>query len=168
MIQRASATPRGPRNTSPSVRGGGRGGIQKRRAGTGPARVDKDGDLVMDAATAGDRRKFGKSRLESPVPSKPHGSGRGSGGPVLGGNLGAHKTQQAVLRGLGAQQANVLGSRITTGGTTLRIDGLNSSKAASNPDGGLESLLAFLERKAGGLDAASNRTVKIKKVCLSL
>ena len=168
MIQRASAPPRGPRNTSPSVRGGGRGGIQKRRAGTGPVRVDKDGDLVMDAATAADRRKPGKGRLESPAPSKPHGSGRGSGGPVRGTNIGAQKTQQAILRGLGAQQANVLESRIITGGTSLRIDGLNSSKAASNPDGGLESLLAFLERKASGLDAASNRSVKIKKVCFSL
>ena len=168
MIQRASAPPRGPRNTSPSVRGGGRGGIQKRRAGTGPVRVDKDGDLVMDAATAGDRRKSGKGRLESPAPSKPHGSGRGSGATARGGSPGTHKTQQAILRGIGAQQANVLESRITTGGTTLQIDGLKSSKAASNPDGGLESLLAFLERKASGLDAASNRTVKIKKVCLSL
>jgi nuclear RNA export factor len=56
-------------------------------------------------------------------------------------------------------------SRITTGGTTLQVDGLKSSKAVSNPDGGLESLLGFLERKAAGLDSASNRAVRIKKVC---
>jgi nuclear RNA export factor len=66
-----------------------------------------------------------------------------------------------------SKQATVLESRITTvGPASLRIDGLSSSKAASNPDGGLESLLGFLERKASGLDAKSNRTVKIKKVCL--
>jgi nuclear RNA export factor len=52
-----------------------------------------------------------------------------------------------------------------TGSTTLQIDGLKSSKAASNSDGGLESLLGFLERKAAGLDAGSNRAVRIKKVC---
>jgi nuclear RNA export factor len=66
-----------------------------------------------------------------------------------------------------SKQATVLESRITAvGPASLRIDGLSSSKAASNPDGGLESLLGFLERKASGLDAKSNRTVKIKKVCL--
>jgi nuclear RNA export factor len=84
---------------------------------------------------------------------------------VRGGLQGTQKVQQAILRGLGAKQANVLDSRISTGNTTLQIDGLKSSKAASNPDGGLESLLAFLERKAAGLDSGSNRAVRIKKVC---
>lgn len=78
--------------------------------------------------------------------------------------MSTQKAQQAILRGLGARQAKVLDSRIT-GGTTLQIDGLKSSKAASNSDGGLESLLGFLERKAAGLDAGSNRAVRIKKVC---
>lgn len=32
--------------------------------------------------------------------------------------------------------------------TTLKIRGLKDSKAANNPDGGLRSLLDFLERKA--------------------
>jgi nuclear RNA export factor len=162
-MHRTSTPPRGPRGASPSVRGGAtRGGIQKRNAG--PARVDKDGDLVMDAA--GDKRRSGKGRFESP---KPHGSGRGSGGSARGGNIATQKAQQAIIRGLGGRQANVLESRITNGGTTtLQIHGLSSSKAASNPDGGLESLLGFLERKASGLDAKSNRTVKIKKVCSML
>jgi nuclear RNA export factor len=57
---------------------------------------------------------------------------------------------------LGAKQANIVESH--TGNNTLQITGLKSSKAAANPDGGLESLLSFLERKASG-------TVKIKKVC---
>jgi nuclear RNA export factor len=114
----------------------------------------------MDAA--GDKRKPGRGRPESSAASRP--SGRGS--PARGGSLATTKGQQAILRGLGGTQANVLESRITTGGTTIRIDGLSSSKAASNDDGGLSSLLAFLERKASGLDAKSNRVVKIKKVCL--
>ena len=167
MIQRASAPPRGPRNGAPSIRNGGRGGIQKRRAGTGPAQVDKDGDLDMDAgAGVGGRGKSGKGRLESPIPSGPRGAGRGRGaGPPRGGN--ARTTQHNIERGLRHQNVNILESRITTGGTTLQVDGLMSSKAASNADGGLESLEGFLERKASALDSKSNRVVKIKKVCLS-
>ncbi|KUJ22431.1 uncharacterized protein LY89DRAFT_680575 [Mollisia scopiformis] len=157
MLQ--GAPPRGPRGASTTTRGRGRGGIQKRRA-DGPVRVDRDGDLVMDAEAAGAKRKPGKGRMErSPVPT---GSGRTSGGRPRGG-AGMHKAQAAILRGMGAQQANVLESRIGTTGNTLEISGLGSSKAAANPDGGVEALLAFLERKASGLDDTLNRTVKIKK-----
>jgi nuclear RNA export factor len=164
MIQRPTAPPRGPRGSPSGVQGGGRGGIQKRRAG-GPIRVDKDGDLDMDASGRG---KSGKGRLESPIPSRPQRPqppGRGRASAPRGNSLGMQKAQQAILRGLGAKQANVLDSRNNTGGTTLQVDGLKSSKAASNTDGGLESLLGFLERKAAGLDSGSNRTVRIKKVC---
>jgi nuclear RNA export factor len=163
-MQRTSAPPRGPRGASPSVRGGGRGGIQKRRGGT--PRVDKDGDLVMDPAAAADKRRSGRGRIEG-VPTKPLGAGRANGGQTRGGSLGIQKAQQAILRGIGAHQANVVESRLASGSSYLKIDGLSSSKAAANPDGGLEALLAFLERKASGLDSKSNRTVKIKKVCLS-
>jgi nuclear RNA export factor len=167
MQRAAVAPPRGPRGASPSVRGGTRGGIQKRRGG-GPARVDKDGDLVMDAASAGDKRRAGRGRIEGGAASKPLGTGRTNTGPSRGSNQGLHRAQ-AILRGMESKQATVLESRITGGGpSSLRIDGLSSSKAASNPDGGLESLLGFLERKASGLDAKSNRTVKIKKVCLMI
>lgn len=114
---------------------------------------------------AGGRGKSGKGRLESPS-SRSQSTGRGKGASARGGNLTTQKAQQAILRGLGAKQANVLDSRITQGGTTLQVDGLKDSKAASNSDGGLESLLGFLERKAAGLDSRSNRAVKIKKVCL--
>jgi nuclear RNA export factor len=168
MMQRAAvAPPRGPRGASPSVRGAGRGGIQKRRGG-GLARVDKDGDLVMDAAATIDKGRSGRGHIEGGATSKPLGTGRTNSGPSRGGGQGIHRAQQAILRGLESQQANVLESRITTGVTTLRVDGLSTSKAASNPDGGLESLLGFLERKASGLDAKSNRPVKIKKVCLMI
>jgi nuclear RNA export factor len=159
MIQRPTAPPRGPRHGSPSIRGGG---IQKRRSG--PVRVDKDGDLDMDGVGAG-RGKSGRGRFESP-PTGPRGRGRAA--PARGGNLGTQKAQQAILRGLGGKQANVLDSRISKGGSSLQVDGLKSSRAASNADGGLDSLLAFLERKAAGLDSGSNRTVKIKKVSLSI
>lgn len=72
-----------------------------------------------------------------------------------------HRAQQAILRGIGAQQANVRDSHIVSPGTTLKVDGLSMSKAAGNADGGLESLLGFLERKAKGHDP--NRVIKIKK-----
>ena len=156
MLQ--SAPPRGPRGASSTARGRGRGGIQKRRA-EGPVRIDKDGDLMMDAA-AGAKRRAGKGRMEPS--SKASGSGRANG--AARGGLVTHKARAAILRGIGAQQANVLDARITTG-TTLEVEGLSASKASSNSDGGVESLLGFLERKASGMDAKSNRAVKIKKVC---
>ncbi|KAH8676751.1 putative mRNA export factor MEX67 [Tricladium varicosporioides] len=159
-MKRSSPAPRGPRNSSPSVRGGGRGGIQKRRA-AGPVRVDKDGDLVMDPAAAGEKRRSGRGGLDGRVTVR--GAGRDRGGSSRGGISGTLKTQQAIIKGMNAKQANVLEARVSHPGTQLRIDGLAASKAASNPDGGLESLLAFLERKASGHDTASNRSVKIKK-----
>ncbi|RFU25341.1 hypothetical protein B7463_g10995, partial [Scytalidium lignicola] len=155
--QRASTPASRSRNVSPMLRGVGRGGIQKRRGG--PVKVDRDGDLVMDAATTSDRNKSSGGRHD--------GSSSNRGGRMAGqgrGNLGTQRSQQAILRGLSTQQANVLEAHIIRPtSTTIRVDGLKSSKAASNPDGGLDSLLAFLERKASGPDAKSNRTVKIKK-----
>ncbi|KAG0651022.1 mRNA export factor MEX67 [Hyphodiscus hymeniophilus] len=162
-MQRVSAPPRGPRSGGPTARGGGRGGIQKRTAGPRPVKVDKDGDLDMDAGVgAAGRGKSGKGRFESPVPSGPKGAVRGrAAGPARGGSTRA--TQHAIERGLRGEQVNVREGRLTTPGTTLQVEGLMSSKAASNSDGGLQSLEGFLERKASGRDSKSNRTVKIKK-----
>lgn len=159
MLQRTSAPPRGPRHSSPSVRGASRGGIQKRRAP--PTRPDRDGDVDMDGEGGG-RRQSGKGRLESSTSGRSQGAGRGRGGA----GKGNHQAQ-AIMRGMGAHQANVLESR-TSSLATLRVDGLHQSKAASNSDRGLEALLGFLERKASSRDSKSNRTVRIKKVCLSI
>lgn len=171
MFQRTSTPLSGPRNSTPSVRGGSRGGIQKRRAG--PARVDKDGDLVMDAVASGERRRAGRNQPRATISFNGQATGhQGSGTVRTRGNLGIQRAQQSILRGLGTQQASVLESRISDSAkgkeaVFLLVHGLKSSKAASNPDGGLRDLLGFLERKASGLDAKSNRTVRIKKVCLS-
>jgi nuclear RNA export factor len=137
----------------------GRGGIQKRKAG--PTRTDRDGDLVMDATTTGDKRRSGRGHLATDTSSRGQSSRRGRGGPTRGDNAGLIKAQSAIIRGLNARdsQATVLES--------LQIDGLGSSKAASNPDGGVESLLAFLERKASAHDPKA-KPVKIKKVCSKL
>ena len=155
LENRVSSTPRGPRHGSPSTRVGGasRGGIRKRPSGP-PTRIDKDGDLVMDAGAAA---KSGRGRHET---GRGRGAGRGRGGSVRGSTRGS-----AILRGIGAKQANILDSRSLSNGT-LKVDGLRESKAAKNADGGLESLLGFLERKAAAHDVDPNRAVKIKKVCL--
>lgn len=51
------------------------------------------------------------------------------------------------------------------GSEQIRVVGLKQSKAASNPDGGVKDLLAFLERKANGLASSGNVPVRIRKVC---
>jgi nuclear RNA export factor len=183
MPPRNSTPPIGSRHSSPSTRGASRGGIPKRRSG--PAKIDKDGDLIMDAAGSTEKKPSGKGRPEGNRLGV-RGSGRTSHGSGSSrGTLGSSQTQQAILRGLGLQQANILESRISNvsrgdSGAKVRrrdveasdvqlcVHGMKQSKAASNPDGGLKDLLAFLERKAGGLESAPRRGVRIKKVCLTV
>lgn len=160
-MNRTSAPPRGPRNSSSGAKGGGRvggGGISKRRGG--PIRVDKDGDLEMDAIGA-NGRKSGKGSIGASVPTGPRGHGRGGGRNAGrgGAKIDLAKNPQAILRGMGSQsqQANVL--------VTLWIKGLKGSKAASNSDQGISSLVTFLERKATTMESKSKRTVRVKKVC---
>lgn len=160
-MHRVSGPPRGPRNGSPALRTGvTAGGIQKRgRAGQSP-RIDRDGDLVMDPA--GEKRRTGRGRLDSP---QPLASGRGNGGPVRGGpSRGPRqggRNPAGIVRGM-AKQPNMMDTRprLTA---TLEVYGLAQSKAATNPDGGLQSLLEFIQRKA---NAKSTKPIKIKKVCL--
>ena len=152
------APPRGPR-------GGGRGGIQKKRAGNAPpARVDKDGELVIDPTTAGDKRRSGKGAIggaSASLSSRSTNTRPGRGGS-------ATRQQQAILRGLGGaqkgSQANLRESHVSSTLGSLSVRGLKLSKAARNSDGGLESLLGFLERKAKAHDPDPNRVIKIKKV----
>lgn len=158
--------PRGPRGSTPQARGRGRGGIQKRTRADGPARVDRDGDLVMDVAATASAPRSGRGRIEQTTRAARTSSGPlGRAGPPGRGNQVSDRAKQSILRGLGAKQANIWESRITDGGVRLQVSGWKDSKAASNPDRGLESLLAFLERKAKDKDPKSNRAVKIKKVC---
>ncbi|KAH8602852.1 hypothetical protein B0O99DRAFT_604475 [Bisporella sp. PMI_857] len=158
LDNRITSVPRGPRHGSPSTRTGGTrgGGIRKRTSG--PVKVDKDGDMVMGAEGVANV-KSGKGDIGTAAPSRGRGNMRGRGGITRGSNLGTAKARQAILRGIGAQQANIVEPRLSTSGTSAKVDGLHMSKAASNPDGGVESLLAFLERKATG----TGRTVKITK-----
>ncbi len=177
--------PTGPRASGrlASSRLSSRGGIQKRN--TTPARVDKDGDLLMDQAGAHGRA-----------------SGRGRGAAIRGSartrksdrfdQLGSRTLrsdraeidptaiQKAVLRGMGSNETASRASRsslrnVRGRGSTrptdeawdqITVKGFKQSKAAANPGGGISELIAFLERKATHPEAPE--TVKIKKVCLTL
>ncbi|KAI9745178.1 MAG: nuclear mRNA export, poly(A)+RNA binding protein [Claussenomyces sp. TS43310] len=178
MPPRNNIPPSASRHSPSGIRGAGRGGIQKHR--TGAPKVDKDGDLLMGAADGTDIKPSGKRRRQGNRLSMGLGPTReGGGGGSSRISLTSSPAKQAMLRGLGSQQVNMLDSRIghvtqsssnkgrrhaTVGNSqNLLIRGLKDSKAASHRDGGLKDLVAFLERKASGLDAAPQRGVRIKK-----
>lgn len=162
------APPTGPRGASTSTRitrssnapprGSARGGIAKRRGGA--ARVDRDGDLVMDPSASGrGGKKSGTGAGKPALPIRRRGAS--SSAPSSKSNT---RLQQNLLR-----QMEPSGPRATrpNASVTLKIHGLTGSRASSNPDGGVEALLGFLERKANPLKGHSP-PVTIKKVCLSI
>lgn len=151
----SGSTARNKHQTRASTRGGS---IQKRRAAT---RVDRDGDISMGAASAG-------------ASAGARGSGRA--GPSKRGSMATRSStrtaQNLVLYGQG--DLALLASRGGRGGRVsinpskarfahtaiLKVHGLNESKAATNSDGGLRSLLTFLERKA----SKGDKQITIQKV----
>lgn len=167
-MQRLSNPPKGPRGASPSLRpGGARGGIQKRGRTSSP-RIDRDGDLVLDAETA--KSRVGKGRLNSPSLADRASSSttsRGAGGRA-GSKLTSSRAQAAIMRGLEGKQVNVKqptrnsNNRLSA---SLRVYGLGQSKAASNADGGLESMIGWIQRKASP-KSTRKEGLKITKVCL--
>lgn len=178
-----STTPRiGTRSTRLGPR---RGGIQKR--GRDSSRTDKD--TVMDIDTSG--AVTGKAHRDSRrgrTSLRTRGAGSGQDVRTVGSartSLSAAAVQKAIFRGLGSQGAMARALRQTPrsarpvghveedsdavpkGLTQLVVRGFKDSKAASNPDGGIKDLLAFLERKASA-ELPARETVKIKKVCSTL
>lgn len=154
--------------------------------------MDNDGDLDMDAAAGrdagGERGRGGRGR----GPSQAQRGGPSGGRDTLrnrpnNGGLNARVVQKALLRGIGAGDAIVRGPRnglrmagmldeaSGRGNGRGRKDGLvhisvrgwKESKAASNPDGGVKDLVAFLERKATVPNTSTNEAVRIRKVCLT-
>ncbi|ROT40062.1 mRNA export factor mex67 [Sodiomyces alkalinus F11] len=144
-------------STTSAPRKSTRGGIQKTRSR--PIRVDRDGDLDMDAGS-------GARRSNRPPPTDP-----GTGRPQRQGatTRSTTKIQQVISRHLSGEGTDMVSKRKPQGGPLvwLEVKGLKESKAASNPDGGLRDLLAFLERKATGV-ASRIRPVVVKKVCLAI
>ncbi|ROW01504.1 hypothetical protein VSDG_02288 [Cytospora chrysosperma] len=153
----ASTTTRQTRSSTGASRPSARGGIAKRGRGPAP-RVDRDGDLVMDAAAGGNKSGAGINKNNSLTrrgttrPSAPKANTR---------------LQQNLARQLGGDTSQVpnapSAARLAANNTTLKILGMKSSKAATNPDKGEKRLLEFLERKASTLKGPSRRHVTIKK-----
>ena len=152
-----STTTRQTRSSTGASRPPARGGIAKRGRGPAP-RVDRDGDLVMDPA-AGNKSGAGINKNTSTR----RGTTRSSG-PKANTRL-----QQNLARQLGGDTSQVpnapSAAKLAANNTTLKVLGVKSSKAATNPDGGEKRLLEFLERKASTLKGPSRRHVTIKKVC---
>ncbi|KAK4168725.1 putative mRNA export factor mex67 [Cladorrhinum sp. PSN259] len=117
------APPTGPRGGASSNRPSTRSTSTARGGGISKRRhaprTDRDGDVSMGAPAAG------------VTPTGPSGRGRGRG-PRPGGRVS--RLAQNIREHIEPK-------------TTLKILGLKSSKAASNKDGGLRSLLDFVERK---------------------
>jgi hypothetical protein len=152
--------------TMKSRRGGNdRGGIRKR----GPTRTDRDGDMDMDGGGArAKRNRADKSALGG------RAAGTGAGGRPSGSNRGQPRNKpidsDLIQRAIYSadSQANVRDHKKKTGGDLelFSVRGWKSSKAASNRDGGLESLIAFLERRMNSFIKSGPRA-KITKVCSS-
>ena len=134
--------------------GADRGGIRKR----GPTRTDRDGDMDMDSAGArgGKRARTSTGRSSTAGRAQPQGM--------------ADAIQKAIASNSGAQ-ANVRQGRKGKAPNRDNLEqfsvrGWKESKAASNSDGGLESLIAFLERRMNAHSKTGPRA-KISKVCSS-
>ncbi|EAQ92544.1 hypothetical protein CHGG_00779 [Chaetomium globosum CBS 148.51] len=124
---------RGNRSSQRGSRGGG--GIGKRR---GPSRTDRDGDVSMDSVNAANQ-PTGPS-THSTRGNRGSRGGRGSRVSTrLASNVRNHASEDGTARSDKSQFSNKV---------TLKIHGLNDSKASGNQDGGLRSLLEFLERKS--------------------
>ena len=189
MLQ--SAPPSGPRASRQSGRltAGhlqNRGGIQKRNST--PTRVDKDGDLVMGAASTARASGSGSGRgasIRGSASARRHGtpdalSSRVSSRPSRTG-IDPSAIQKAVLRGMGSDaklpRNSRAGARLIRGSgrdrelrdgyDRISVLGLKESKAASNEDGGVKDLVIFLERKATERQP-EKQAVKIKKVSLTV
>lgn len=136
-----------------------RGGIRKR----GATRMDRDGDLDMNALS--ERGRGGKRGRGD--------SGRGSAfAPGRKAVIDRERTINTIHKALSSNaesQANI--RTIHPKGQILEqvsVRGWKQSKAASNPDGGIESLVSWLEKKVAPLDSKSMSKISnnnITKVC---
>lgn len=166
---RAGANAKSSRNTRDTTanrggaRGGSRGGIAK-RGRSSAVKIDRDGDLDMDTAAAGTRSGSGAS--------KPLDRTARRGARASAPSKATSRLQQNITRHLGGDISQTpRATRVSGNNTTLKVLGLKASRAASNADGGVRSLLEFLEKKATHVKTTGSergrrvRPVAIKKVC---
>lgn len=147
--------PRGGTNSRREGREGGRGarggGITKRRGNVG---TDRDGDVSMDAPAGGSGSGSGNGR-PNPAGRGTRGAGRGSRGTTRTSSRIAQNVKNYVGdRGQVGQLSKAQFNR-----ATLKVYGLKDSKASTNADGGVRSLVDFIERKA-----SRDKKITISKV----
>ena len=133
--------------------GASRGGIAKRRTAV---RADRDGDLVMEASARG---RGGITKSRGMTHSARDHTARPGRTPTSTARL-----QSEVQRHVSSNDKSIKAPR---GLEEVRVTGWKGSKASSNPDGGVTSLVAFLEKRAT-LKNPTKRPVKVKKVCQQL
>lgn len=153
---------------SQSPRNPPRGPSARRRGGAGGLRADKDGDLTMDVAVKG------RGRIGKPTPP-PQGnrdlSSRISRGGARGGAQGSilsSRARGAILRQAATGDVSMKEARSTASQgqlVELKVTGWEKSKASSNDDGGVSSLVKWMEKKASHRLGSRTKEVRIKKVC---
>ena len=152
-----------PASTATVARGNGgrhapRGAATRRRGG----RADRDGDLMMDVATKG-RGRIGKSSAPASPSLRPTNPvSKSSRGGIL-----SSTAQRAILRQAAAGEVSTKQQRHgpPRGALVeLKITGWEKSKASHDKDGGVSSLIRWLEKKASMRLGSGRRDVKIKKV----
>ncbi|TLD22830.1 hypothetical protein PspLS_07567 [Pyricularia sp. CBS 133598] len=153
------APPTGPARTTRSSTRGGAGA----RRGGGPGRVDRDGDLVMDASIKTTKSGGGIGKRSANNDKNASSAKRGRPGLRSGppGRSAIVAAQDKILRHINSNGSEVsTRPRRSHNTTILRVEGLKQSKASSNQDQGLRNILDFLERKAQNM---CKRTVTVKK-----
>ncbi|KAK0946805.1 nuclear mRNA export, poly(A)+RNA binding protein [Friedmanniomyces endolithicus] len=143
------------RHTAP--RAAPRGPAATRRAAI---KADRDGDLTMGLPVKG-RAGVGKGTGPPTGPRKD-----GANKPGRGGILDT-LVQRAILRqASGTRDVAMREERAGSargGLVELRVTGWNKSKASGDADGGVSSLIRWLEKKASSRLGSRVRNVKIKK-----
>ena len=137
-----------------------RGPAARRKAG---ARADRDGDLKMDVGVKG------RGRIGKPLPAAGSSDltsrisrSQGRAG-ILSGTARGAILRQAASGGVSAREER---SSVSRGGLVeLKVTGWEKSKASSDADGGVSSLIKWLEKKASHRLGSRTRDVKVKKVC---
>jgi nuclear RNA export factor len=124
-------------------------------------KADRDGDLAMDGPAKGRGGRVGKSSGPAKNARKDLTAGKGKGGILSAAN------QRAILKHAGTGDVAMKGSKSvpSRGLTELKVTNWKKSKASTNPDGGVSSLITWLEKKASNRLGSRVRSVKIKKVC---
>lgn len=118
----------------------------------------------MDIAVKG-RGRIGKA-TPPPGPSRDL-STRISRGGARGGLL-SDKSRSAIARHVASNDVAMKGAPPSAprgGLVELKITGWEKSKASADADGGVSSLIKWMEKKASHRLGSRTREVKIKKVC---